>query len=439
MLFIAGFSAYLFFNQNLFSPKADQVANYNLPNGYATQVVIPGTPSNTYSYPGYIRPPGSPTPTPILIDCSYHFNNVAPAICIPTPTPSTQAPATPSPSPTGTILPIRESSPSPSPTIDCRYVNNYLPSDCPVIRPSASPTPSSTTNTSPSPTTGISPSPATSASPSCEYRLLDDQSGQTVRAARPWWAVFWWWPRQPTPNPSCPVSQLTPTPRVTSVPTDFPSIPPTDGCEDTVSTNTSTVRQSWFQSIFSFFTRIFRGGDYPVGRCPSPSPSPRTTPTPEPTESTPTEEEPTDSITFTINLGPTRNSEIVFDGTHRAKLFIYDNDREARTVSASSASKAKQNTDGTWSVTFKARDIRRSATTIATGNYCVEFNYRFDSNGRTYASGYRANTYTTHSDREMLGGELGVFLYTSGTGDKRVNGLEFNEPTPQRRVFCPTN
>lgn len=431
MFFVVGLSAYIFFNQNLFAPRADQVS-FNA-SEYAAHFITP-TPST--SFPPYIPPP-SIAPDPHDTSCRY-INNILPSNCQTpiTVTPSTQATTAPaSPSPTATSLPNHDPSPSVIPT-DCRYVNNILPSNCPVSRISPSPT----TATSPTPAVSVSPTPNTIPSPSCAIVFHDTVQSSTPEPARPWWAVFWWWrPRQPVPIPTCPTSQLTPTPRTTAPPTDFPTDLPVERCDITY------AKKNWIGSFFSFFTQIFSRNQTSNSSSSCPTPSPRSTPeeetspSPESSIATSPENEPTDKISFTINLGPTRNKDIIFNSSHKARLFIYDNDRYARTFSASAGSRAKQNSDGTWTVTFKPSDIRSSAKSIPTGNYCAEIEYKFDPNGKTYESGYRAARYLTHTDREIAGGERGVFLYVSNSGDKRVNGLEFNEPIGQRNVFCPTN
>lgn len=164
-----------------------------------TVVIIPPTPTPTYTPSPTNTPFGAPTFTPTPTPS---FTATA------TPTKTPTASPTPTPSPTFTVTPTPTetpvATPSPTPTV--------TPSPTATMPPTATPT--STPTSSPTPTATLTPTPTSTSSPTLTPTVTSTPSPTATNTAT----------LTPTSTPTLtPTSTPTPTPTPTSTPTNSPT------------------------------------------------------------------------------------------------------------------------------------------------------------------------------------------------------------------------
>lgn len=409
--------AVLLFNGQLFKPDASQLAlGVSMSPTVNESVQTSPTPSPSTSDDLYnFQPTIYPSP---IIDPGYTPPNVQPSGMptmivdpgytppVPSPVASATSPSVPSPVQSPTSSPVASSAPSPatspSPTMSCQpygwfSFRRQLP-PCPKPSPIISPTPTNCSRFGflagffgwrvcppPFPSPGL-PSPTTSnsvPSPSGSPNQCQAQSS-TITIYRPWWAF--WMPKVTLKYGKCP------SPSPSSNPSSQPSSKPSQK--------------------------------------PSPTPSGKKSPKPSPSVED-------DTIRLYVDLGlKTRHDDMEFNNK-RATLYWYATAQGERKISINADTRIKRDQKGYWYIDFKPADLGEKV--IPTANYCVEIAYRFKVGSLT-GNQYPAATYVTYSDREQAFGQGGVFTYdTTRYGLFETIGYEFREPTPQHRVFCPTN
>ncbi len=136
-----------------------------------------------------------------------------------------------------------------------------------------------------------------------------------------------------------------------------------------------------------------------------------------------------------MDVGPIHNDDVFFGPTHRAILYKYDASGTPRHVMKSSAFYAKRNSSG-WYVDFSPRDFSRKATTIPTGTYCGEIEFRFKP-GSNSEHDYADPTYITYTDQESINSVAGVFNYYQGSGFREADGVDFKSATGNNQALCP--